>query len=298
MNYSFAVADVFTTELFNGAQVAVFPNAGELSTAQRHKVASELNLWATVFVEKGNNQRFCMSTYTPVGEVSFGSHTAVAAATVLADSEMIDMNQPIDFLSEQGHLDVYVERDRAGRVVTRLAQKVERSTDNFVPERSELAELLSLDVHELNVRPFQPLFANVEHNYLVVPVNAYTAVRRAIFDTKIWPSSSALSMSTYEILMFCTGSNESKADFHTRLVGPLIGVHEDPPVGAAMPALVTYMCAHEHVRKGTQSFVVERGCPDARVSTIEVEMDNGTYDTIGMRVGGTAVTSIRGEIEV
>ncbi len=50
MKYNYYIADVFTDQIFNGAQVAVFPNADGLNILQMTKVASELNLTETVFV--------------------------------------------------------------------------------------------------------------------------------------------------------------------------------------------------------------------------------------------------------
>ena len=50
MNYNYYIADVFTRQIFNGAQIAVFPNADGLSTEQMQLLAMELNLTETVFV--------------------------------------------------------------------------------------------------------------------------------------------------------------------------------------------------------------------------------------------------------
>ena len=44
MNYNYYIADVFTRQLFNGAQIAVFPNADGLSNEQMQLLARELNL--------------------------------------------------------------------------------------------------------------------------------------------------------------------------------------------------------------------------------------------------------------
>ena len=43
MNYNYYIADVFTDRLFNGAQIAVFPNADGLNHLQMTAIAKELN---------------------------------------------------------------------------------------------------------------------------------------------------------------------------------------------------------------------------------------------------------------
>ena len=52
MNYTYYIADVFTKQVFNGAQVAVFPEAESLSRKQMALAARELNLTETVFLSK------------------------------------------------------------------------------------------------------------------------------------------------------------------------------------------------------------------------------------------------------
>ncbi|MGZ5060059.1 MAG: PhzF family phenazine biosynthesis protein, partial [Methylobacter sp.] len=48
MKYNYYIADVFTKQIFNGAQIAVFPNAEGLNQQQMQLVARELNLSETV----------------------------------------------------------------------------------------------------------------------------------------------------------------------------------------------------------------------------------------------------------
>lgn len=56
MKYNYYIADVFTKQIFNGAQIAVFPVAEGLNTQQMQLVARELNLTETVFVFQPNKE--------------------------------------------------------------------------------------------------------------------------------------------------------------------------------------------------------------------------------------------------
>ena len=47
MNYNYYIADVFTRQIFNGAQIAIFPDAEGLSDEQMRLLARELNLGAS-----------------------------------------------------------------------------------------------------------------------------------------------------------------------------------------------------------------------------------------------------------
>ena len=103
----------------------------------------------------------------------------------------------------------------------------------------------------------------------------------------------APSMLAREIALFCSGAH-AKADFHIRLLGPDIGKDEDPPIGAFVPSFAAYLCAHDHIRIGTYPFTAERGNPQARLSLLDVEMDNKGEETLTVRVGGSAVTMSQG----
>jgi trans-2,3-dihydro-3-hydroxyanthranilate isomerase len=88
MNYKYYIADVFTNKIFNGAQVAVFPEADGLSDQQMSKIAREINLSETVFLFKPtqteNNWR--MRTFSPYREIDYVGHPIIAAAFILATS--------------------------------------------------------------------------------------------------------------------------------------------------------------------------------------------------------------------
>jgi len=79
MKYNYYIADVFTKQIFNGAQIAVFPNAEGLSKEQMQLVARELNLSETVFVFHPDKQitNRVMRIFSPLGEVDFGHRFCV-----------------------------------------------------------------------------------------------------------------------------------------------------------------------------------------------------------------------------
>ncbi len=55
---------------------------------------------------------------------------------------------------------------------------------------------------------------------------------------------------------FSKQSDIEYSNFHARLLGPDIGIHEDPPIGSSMPAFTSYLCDHEHISEGTHTFVL------------------------------------------
>ncbi|MDD1636441.1 MAG: PhzF family phenazine biosynthesis protein, partial [Methylococcaceae bacterium] len=99
-----------------------------------------------------------------------------------------------------------------------------------------------------------------------------------------------------EILLFAPKTPFVDSDFNARLLGPRIGIHEDPPIGSAMPAFASYLCSFEHTRKGTHTFAVDRGDAHMRRSVINLEMDHKGQEQLTLRVGGEAVMFAQGTI--
>jgi trans-2,3-dihydro-3-hydroxyanthranilate isomerase len=85
MKIDYYIADVFTTQLFNGAPIAVFPNADGLSDTTMKLLARELNLSETVFVfhPEGSDSKRKMRIFSPKKEIDFAGHPIIATAYVL-----------------------------------------------------------------------------------------------------------------------------------------------------------------------------------------------------------------------
>lgn len=136
-----------------------------------------------------------------------------------------------------------------------------------------------------------------DHPYLIVPLRSFEAVCKARFNLKDWSNTVTPISAANEILLFSTKSDMPSANFHGRLVGPQIGVDEDPPIGSVMPAFAGYLNAHGHIRPGTYSFVIDRGTLQTRKSVLTVEMVHKKSKENEIRVGGPAVIVGEGTIK-
>ena len=97
MKLDYYITDVFTKQLFNGAQIAVFPKADALNAEKMQLIARELNLSETVFIfhRANNNPVRRMRIFSPFGEIDFAGHPIIGAAYVLASSGDIALSNPI-----------------------------------------------------------------------------------------------------------------------------------------------------------------------------------------------------------
>jgi len=303
MKYPYYIADVFTNQIFNGAQIAVFPHAEGLSQQQMQLVARELNLSETVFVfpsDKPITTRV-MRIFSPQAEIDFAGHPIIAAAFVLAscgDIQLTAAITPMVFEQNTGPVKVNISVENDQPSFVQFTRKVTSIIDRFTPSDEELASFLSIQPSELDHKKYATRLVSCGVPYLVVPVWQYESVRAAKFNYAAWSQSSAPQTAAQEILLFSPKTPFADSDFNARLLGPRIGMHEDPPVGNAMPAFASYLCSFDFMKKGTYTFAVDRGDQNSRRSVLNLEMDHKGEYTLTIRVGGAAVMVAEGMMTI
>ena len=301
MNYTYYIADVFTRQIFNGAQIAVFPNAEGLSDEHMRLLARELNLTETVFVFHSDNDSSThkMRIFSPLGEIDFAGHPIIATAYVLGSCGDIKLTEAVTHLvfeQNVGAIDVNISANQGKPYFVQFSRKISSIVDRFAPTDEELASFLSIKQSELDHKKYSPRLVSCGVPYLIVPVWSYESVRHAKFNYSAWSQSIAPQTAAQEILLFAPKTPFVDSDFNARLLGPRIGIHEDPPIGSAMPAFASYLCSFEHTRKGTHTFAVDRGDAHMRRSVINLEMDHKGQEQSTLRVGGEAVMFAQGTI--
>jgi len=301
MQLAFYTADAFTNRPFQGAQIAVLPDACGLETWQMQRIATEFNLSETVFVfpVEGEPKTRRLRIFSPLREIDFAGHPIIAAAHILASIGNIPLEAKhtlVRFEQNTGAVDVHITEHEGAPLLVQFAVRTHPTTDRFVPPVEEIAEFLSLEISDIDTHQYHCMLSACDQPYLIVPLRSYDSVRKASFNQRAWSYSSAPSMMAREILAFSPQAADSTASFHGRLFGPEIGVKEDPPIGSSMPAFASYLCAHPQVQKGTYAFVIERGTVDQRQSLLHVEMDNKGGDELDVRMGGPAVLVSQGTI--
>ena len=302
MEYQYYMADVFTNTVFNGAQVAVFPDAGSLTKDQMAVLARELNLSESVFVVPAESAEVTRRLYTfsPEGELDFAGHPLIAAAFVLAscgEIELTGSNTRVVLEQNFGVIEVNISSNQGKPDFVQFTRQFSSIVDRFAPTDTELARILSIETSHIDGKTYMPRLVFCGAPYLVVPIHDYETVRSAKFNFDAWSQSIAPQTTAQEILLFSAKNPHNDADFNVRLVGSNIGLHKDPPVGSAMPAFAAYLCSHEHVREGTYTFTVDRGDDQHRRSVLNLEMDKKGEQSLTLRIGGEAVMVAQGSIQ-
>lgn len=303
MTLDYYVTDVFTKEIFSGAQIAVFPNADDLNDQQMALIARELNLWETAFISNpsGDKTQRKMRIFSPLGEIDFAGHPIIAAGFVLGESGEIEASQDnvqLTFEQNAGEIDVNLSSNDGKVSFVQFSTKVSSVVDRYTPSASEIANFLGIDVNDIDHKKYSTRLASCGYPYLIVPVWNYEAVRNAKFNNTAWCRSAGPQTAAQEILLFSPKTPFIDSDFHVRLLGPNIGVNDDPPVGSVMPAFASYLCSFDITQIGTHTFAICRGDVDVRRSVINIEMDNKQKADLTLRIGGEAVMVSEGKMHI
>lgn len=293
MKYNYYTADVFTDTLFQGAQIAVFPDADAIPSEVMPLIAKELNLSETVFILADEQpMTFKLRIFSPMGEIDFAGHPMLAAARAMLASERIqltDKQASLVFCQNAGNATVNLTQPNDKPLFVQFSLKADPTIDRYTPTTSELARLLGIEEKDIDSRTFYPRLAAIDTPYLIVPLLSQQAVRKARFSLNAWSQSSAPAMAAQEIFLFSNKTDNQDTDFHGRLLGPAIGMHEDPPIGSVLPCFAGYLGDHSHIRPGTYTFTIDRGSEETRRSVLHIEIDNHKDKLITLRVGGEVI---------
>ncbi len=300
-SYRYLTADVFTAKRFGGNPLAVLPHAAGLSDELMLAIAREFNYSETTFVlppsDPGHTRR--VRIFTPGGEVPFAGHPTVGTAFVLASIGEIDLaGDETGIVLEEGVGPVPVLiRSRAGRpYFSQLTAARRPEVGPPLPERSQLAQILSLRDDDFVGGDFQPQVVSCGLPFAFVPVVNRDAVRRARIRTEPWEQRLAGTPGEM-IFVFAPDAEEPGHQIRARMFAPGISVSEDPATGSACAALGGYLGARKKEPQGTFAWVVEQGYEMGRPSLLEIEVEKQAGAVTTVRVGGSSVLVCEGSIE-
>lgn len=293
MKFKYSLLDAFTRTPFSGAQIAVFTHADAISEQQKLLLARELNLSETVFISSSPRPRCDVKfeIFSATGRIGFAGHAVLAACYAMADAGLVRSSDARVFLDEQT-LDVVMS---VKNQKVQISLPVAEAYDEYVPSSAELAQLIGIEESDIGYKEYRPMIASNAEPYLIVPVKNNKVLRGAQFNENRWQLSFVAPLAK-QMLLFTGEHPFEGVNFAARIIGKGVGQDEDPPIGAAAPALGLYLSYGRNDYH--RSCLVQRGDEKSRISILEVNVDKKGPEVKGLQLGGNVVKMGEGYIDI
>jgi trans-2,3-dihydro-3-hydroxyanthranilate isomerase len=302
--YRFVQVDVFAERAFGGNPLAVFPDAGDLTTEEMQAVALEMNLSETTFVQPAQvpEAEFRVRIFTPRSELPFAGHPVVGTHWVLGELGRVRLDESVvtvRFELGVGVLpaDLYVED---GSVVKVVMTQGRPTFQGVLGDVGDLARGLGIDAAAITETGLPAQVVSTGVPQLMVPVRSLREVR-AMDAGRLRLSAldrACDPVGTDCVMVFSLETERPDADVHARMFAPRLGILEDPATGSANGALGAYLVKHRAVptEDGTVYLLSEQGAEMGRPSVLHLEVDHEAGEPSTVRVGGRVVPVAEGTL--
>ena len=290
-HYALVQVDVFTRTPLAGNPLAVLPDARGLSDAEMQAIAREMNLSETTFVlpDEGDGADYRVRIFTPGSELPFAGHPTIGTAHALLEGGFVERSGDAFTLTQRtlaGTQTIDVEPLEGGRVYT-----MTQPTPQFSPGPpvARIAEVLRVKPEAIVA---DPLTVSVGVAWHVAALANLDVVR------DLEPNMDAIARLEREtdtaITVFCREAEDRACDVRVRSFAPGAGIPEDPVCGSGNGCVGAYL-AHTGLARAPLAYEAEQGVELGRPGRVRVRVD-AEGDAYRVRVGGEAVTLLRGEL--
>jgi trans-2,3-dihydro-3-hydroxyanthranilate isomerase len=285
--------DAFTTVPFGGNPAAVVIDAEGLTEEEMQRIAQEMNLSEMAFVTSSERADFRVRFFTPIQEIDLAGHPTIATFHALVEEGLIAAHDGLVTVTQELNVGVLsVEIEIEAGVAKRVIMTQQKPLFASAYAASSWAEALGIDIAEiLEGYPLQIVSTGTPQ--LMIPVKSLTTLRL------LRPDFEAMAALTEQgdfssVHVFTLETFSEEADVHARHFAPSAGVREDPVSGSASGGMAAYLVYYGLVDKS--SLVAEQGHLIGRPGLVYIDLEKEGDEITTVKVGGSAVTVLNGEI--
>ena len=297
--FPFALYDAFSATVFGGSQAAVITDAKTINTNDRQRIAREIGMPATAFIDDYSDDWIRVQFMSTVMELPMCGHGTICLLTHLLELACLQMDQ-------QSTRQVELRLPHS----TAIAESSLRGDDRYQimldikpprfeappPHTGGLLKVLGLQAGALaNDLPLETARGDFIH--LVVPLAGLEAMRAIEPDFNgMIEFCHAYGIET--IAVFCSEVENSVNRIHVRDFCPAVGVSESAAAGTTNAALASYLVRHEMVPTKTDIITIsaEQGLELGRPSSIQSRVTLRDREIVRLQVGGVATRVLDGQV--
>jgi len=286
------VVDVFADSKYAGNQLAVFRNAGSLSTEMMQRIAFEINYSETTFISTDSERDggYDVRIFTPRHEVPFAGHPTLGTAFII-------QNKIVQQSVEKVQLNL-----KAGQIPVTFSYKDNRADILFMRQLSPtfgekldvnvIAEILSIGVDSFDSH-FPTQEVSTGFPFIIAPLTNIEALKQCRVNSEKY-FDLINKLDSKAILVFSPETHETGNDLSVRVFVEYFGIPEDPATGSANGCLAGYLVEHRYFDSDRIDIKVEQGYEIDRPSLLYLKAER-SKDGIIIDVGGKVVMVAEGE---
>ncbi|CAN5684561.1 PhzF family phenazine biosynthesis protein [soil metagenome] len=287
--YPFMQVDAFTNTALGGNPCAIVFDADDLDASTMQAIALENNLSETAFVLHSQIADVRARYFTPESEIPLAGHPTIATIFALVTTNRLTLQGDVTKISLELRdgpitVEVFAKNGIVQQVV--MSQRKPQFLAQYDP--TLVLPIWGLDANDLVPdAPLQTVSTGTPQ--LMIPVRNLDALRKINFNLPAYRKfrEQADFFSTH---VFCRqGATPSGHTFARH-----IDFTEDPFTGSATGGMAAYLWHYGLIDNPT--FVAEQGHWMQRPGQAQVEVIGPRDQIETVKVGGSAVTVIRGEL--
>lgn len=292
--FSLYQVDAFTTQPLGGNPCAVVFDCPDLGDKVMQAIAREMNLSETSFVWRMEDGRFRARYFTPAEEIPLAGHPTIATIYALIDSGRLKLEGDylkLPLVLRDGPVDVEVFTN--DNKVERIVMSQRRPQFLSVHHPPDILPAFGLDESDLLPNTvIQTVSTGTPQ--LMVALKDLDSLRKATLNIEKY-AALRNAADFFSPHLFCLRGVEQGATF-ARDFGLPPDTLEDPFTGSATGAMAAYLWRYGLIDSPT--FIAEQGHWMNRPGEAYVEVVGPRDDIQTVKVGGAAVTVLRGELTI
>jgi trans-2,3-dihydro-3-hydroxyanthranilate isomerase len=290
--HSFYILDVFAQEKYAGNQLAVFPDAANLSTQKMQQLANEMHYSETTFITSNQpkNGGYDVKIFTPQREVPFAGHPTIGTAYIIKHFITHQETDTIKLNLTVGQIPVTFKTDSTGKEALWMKQKSPLFKATFSTQ--QMAQVLQLPEDCFDNRyPIQEVTTGLP--FVIVPLKSLEAIKKAKVDLSVLRKMSGDIHGG--IIVFCPQTCHPENNLHVRVFVDLFGIPEDPATGSGNGCLAGYLSRYHYYGSDVVDARVEQGYEIKRPSLLFLKAQ-AAGETVEVHVGGQVVLVAHGTL--
>ena len=291
--YPFMQVDAFTDHPLGGNPCAILFDTDALDDETMLAIAREMNLSETSFVRQSTMADVGARYFTPAEEIPMAGHPTIATIFALVDSGRLPLTGDRTYVTlelQVGPIPVEIQASQGKVQQIIMNQKKPRFLATYAP--ADVLPIFGLTANDvLKHIPIQTVSTGTSQ--LMVPIKDLEALHRVQLDIPAYNKFRAAA-DFFSPHLFCFEGVTPTGNTFARHFGTPPDTMEDPFTGSATGGMAAYLWHYGLLEQPT--FIAEQGHWMGRPGQATVEVIGPPDNIETVRVGGSAVMIVRGEL--